>query len=111
MLILSPRLNAIPLKTTQIQHNKTQTPETYLTLGPDTNVARNGRIWFVERLLDAQIRQSVLSKDGLGVHIGRHEAALAGQRLFRSQTLHIRALQQVFQILRQIRQSRVHRNL
>ena len=60
-----------------------------LALGADSNVADDGRVGFAKRFLDTQIGQSVLSKHRTSVQIGCHEPTIAGQRLLRSQALHV----------------------
>lgn len=47
----------------------------------------------------------------LGIHIGGHEATLAGERLLWRQALHVGALQQMLEILVQIGEASVHSDL
>ena len=59
-------------------------------------------IRIVYGLLDAHIGEHVLAKYRLGVQVGRHEPALARQRLLGRQTLHVRRLDDVLEILVQV---------
>lgn len=49
--------------------------------------------------------------DLLGIHIGGHEATLAGERLLWRQALHVGALQEMLEILVQIGEASVHSDL
>ena len=55
---------------------------TYLTLGPDTDVADHGAVWTsCCWLLDTEVGECVLPEDGPGVQVGCHEATVTTQSL------------------------------
>ena len=54
----------------------------YLALGPDSDVSVDWCIWAqVDRLLNAYVCQSILTKYGAGIQVGSHEATDARQSL------------------------------
>lgn len=58
-------------------------------------------------LLQANVCQSVLSKDTLGIKVGGQETTLAAERMFWCQAGHVGRLHNVLQVFHEIRDVRV----
>ena len=82
-----------------------------LRLGAYADVAVHGAVRVLERLLDADVGEHVLAEYGLGVEVGGHEAAVAGERLLGRQALHVRRLDDVLEVLVEIANVRVDHHL
>lgn len=63
------------------------------------NVAMYWTVDYVQRLFYAHIGEHVFAEYGLGVEIGRHEAALARERFLGRETLHVGRLDDVLEIV------------
>ena len=71
----------------------------------------NRGIGLAQVFLKTDICQRVLAEDGLGVEVGRHEAALALERLVGGQTLHVGRGQEAVEVAHEVGQGRVDADL